>query len=173
MRNRHIYGLAREPSPYTASEELTAFSGDPSCGQEYIPTGETANTVYGTLPNGSHGSLTQTFGTVITPAYAPDGPYRRLSTIQRQYYRRLHHRPGWSVSDVFRRRNRPLECHNRLGPTGLARQGAALAASQHFGIANQTDVFLIDQNSQLEYFWVDGLTGAINGPQIIQQQQKG
>jgi hypothetical protein len=158
---------------YQAAENLTASSGSPNCGQEYIPTGETANTIYGTLPTGSHSSLTQTFGTVLPPAYAPGGPI----AVSQQF--------NDNVTDVF-----AIDRAGQLvvffasggghwssttgfGPTGLAHQGAALAASQHFGIPNQTDVFLIDQNSQLEYFWVDGLTGTINGPQVIQQQKNG
>jgi polygalacturonase len=38
-----------------------------------------------------------------------------------------------------------------------------LAASQQFGANNQTDVFLVDTNGQLNVFWVQG-EGAWNGP---------
>jgi hypothetical protein len=157
----------------TASEKLTASSGIPNCAEEYVPTGETANTIYGTLPTGAHSSLTQTFDTVIPPAYAPGGPI----AVSQQF--------NDNVTDVFTidRAGQLVaffvvggghwSATTGFGPTGLARQGAALAASQHFGIPNQTDVFLIDQNSQLQYFWINGLTGAINGPQIIRQQKNG
>jgi hypothetical protein len=54
----------------------------------------------------------------------------------------------------------------KIGPTGNAPSGAALAVSQQFGATNQTDVFLVDKNGQLNVFWVQG-TGAWNGPQKI------
>jgi hypothetical protein len=53
----------------------------------------------------------------------------------------------------------------KIGPAGLANPGCALAASQQFG-GNQTDVFLIDKNGQLNVFWVDN-AGAWNGPEKI------
>ena len=54
----------------------------------------------------------------------------------------------------------------KIGPTGLANPGAPLAASQQFGIANQTDVFVVGKNGQLNVFWVDGV-GAWGGPEGI------
>jgi hypothetical protein len=53
----------------------------------------------------------------------------------------------------------------KIGPAGNAAPGASVAASQQFGISNQTDVFLIDKNGQLNVFWVDS-AGAWNGPQV-------
>jgi hypothetical protein len=50
----------------------------------------------------------------------------------------------------------------KIGPAGLANPGSFLAASQQFGL-NQTDVFVIDKNGQLNVFWVDG-GGAWQGP---------
>ena len=50
-----------------------------------------------------------------------------------------------------------------IGEIGLAPAGASVAASQQFGASNQTDVFLIDNNGQLNVFWVQN-TGAWNGP---------
>ena len=54
----------------------------------------------------------------------------------------------------------------KIGPIGLANPGAPLAASQQFGIGNQTDVFVVGKNGQLDVFWVDG-TGAWSGPLAI------
>ena len=53
----------------------------------------------------------------------------------------------------------------KIGPAGNAAPGASVAASQQFGISNQTDVFLIDKNGQLNVFWVDS-AGVWNGPQV-------
>lgn len=50
----------------------------------------------------------------------------------------------------------------KIGPAGVASAGSFVAASQQFG-ANQTDVFLLDKNGQLNVFWVVG-EGAWNGP---------
>ena len=53
-----------------------------------------------------------------------------------------------------------------IGPAGLAPAGAPLAMSKDYGTSNQTDVFLIDNNGQLNMFWVDGI-GHWNGPKPI------
>jgi hypothetical protein len=54
--------------------------------------------------------------------------------------------------------NGPLQ----IGPPGLANPGSVIVASQHYGV-NQTDVFLVDTNGQLNVFWVVG-EGTWNGP---------
>jgi hypothetical protein len=53
----------------------------------------------------------------------------------------------------------------KIGPEGVFNPGGYLTASRQFG-ANQTDVFLVDLNGQLNVFWVEG-EGAWNGPQKI------
>ena len=52
----------------------------------------------------------------------------------------------------------------KIGPAGVASAGCMLAASQQFGL-NQTDVFLMDKNGELNIFWVDN-AGAWNGPLV-------
>lgn len=52
----------------------------------------------------------------------------------------------------------------KLGGSGLAPKGGYLAAGQQIGATNQTDVFLIDNDGQLNVFWVQGLAGGWNGP---------
>jgi len=52
----------------------------------------------------------------------------------------------------------------KIGPSGLFLPGAQVVASRQFGL-NQTDVFAVDKNGQLEVFWVG--TGAWQGPQKI------
>jgi hypothetical protein len=42
-----------------------------------------------------------------------------------------------------------------ISRTGLAPQGAALAASNQFGIPNQTDVFVVDTTGTADVLWVD------------------
>jgi len=41
-----------------------------------------------------------------------------------------------------------------ISPAGLFPPGAPLAASQQFGVPNQTDVFVVDKNGQLNVLWV-------------------
>lgn len=53
-----------------------------------------------------------------------------------------------------------------IGPKDFAVPGAPLAVSQQFGAKNQTDVFLVDKNGQLNLFWAEG-TGDWNGPKAI------
>src|ERR1035441_9846864 len=53
-----------------------------------------------------------------------------------------------------------------IGPPGIAIPGCITAASQQFGANQQTDVFLVDNNGQLNVFWVNG-AGAWAGPQKI------
>jgi hypothetical protein len=50
----------------------------------------------------------------------------------------------------------------KLGPVGLATPGCSVAASRQFGL-NQTDVFVVDKNGQLNVFWVVG-SGGWGGP---------
>jgi hypothetical protein len=50
----------------------------------------------------------------------------------------------------------PLE----IGPTGKAPSGAGLAASNQFGIPNQTDVWMVDKGGTVRVFWVAGFGGA-------------
>ncbi|MBR7839301.1 hypothetical protein KDL01_38930 [Actinospica durhamensis] len=53
-----------------------------------------------------------------------------------------------------------------IGQVGMFPPGASVAASAHYGVDNQTDVFAVDDSGQLQVFWVNG-TGAWNGPVSI------
>ena len=53
-----------------------------------------------------------------------------------------------------------------IGPHNLAHFGACMAVTQHAGIDNRTDLFLIDKDGQLNSFWVLG-PGKWNGPEAI------
>jgi len=148
---------------YSASNALTPLSQLPAGTDSTDITAETANSVYGELLNVASNSITQSFNTVLPPAYAPGGPF----AVSQQF--------GLSQTDLFAidRAGQLVVFYvveaghwnstTGLGPTGLARRGAAIAASQQFGVNNQTDVFLVGQNGQLYVFWVDG-AGAWNGP---------
>jgi len=50
-----------------------------------------------------------------------------------------------------------------ISPAGLFSPGAAVAASNQFGIPDQTDVFVVDNNGVLNVAWVNG-GGNWNGP---------
>jgi hypothetical protein len=53
-----------------------------------------------------------------------------------------------------------------ISAPGLATPGAHLAASQQFGIPNQTDVFVVDHTGTVQVLWVRG-AGIWNGPLAI------
>ncbi len=53
-----------------------------------------------------------------------------------------------------------------ISPPGVAPPGARLAASNQFGIPNQTDVFVVGTNGAVQVLWVQG-AGAWNGPLAI------
>ncbi|HEX4540133.1 MAG TPA: hypothetical protein VH112_07780, partial [Acidimicrobiales bacterium] len=53
-----------------------------------------------------------------------------------------------------------------ISPTGLAPAGAGLAASNQFGISNQTDVFVVATNGATQVMWVQG-GGNWHGPLAI------
>jgi len=50
-----------------------------------------------------------------------------------------------------------------ITPNGLATKGSSLAASNQIGIANQTDVFMVDFARTAQVVWVNG-SGPWNGP---------
>jgi hypothetical protein len=53
-----------------------------------------------------------------------------------------------------------------ISPGGVAPTGAGLAASNQFGISNQTDVFVVAVDGATRVVWVQG-AGAWNGPLAI------
>ncbi len=53
-----------------------------------------------------------------------------------------------------------------IGASGFAPGGSPVAASQRFGVANQTDVFVVDNDGQLNVFSVQG-AGTWSGPVTI------
>jgi hypothetical protein len=53
-----------------------------------------------------------------------------------------------------------------ISPTGRAEAGGHLAASQQFGDANRTDVFVVTSDGATKVLWVQG-GGSWNGPLAI------
>ena len=126
-------------------------------------TVENMNSVYGEVQADAGTTLAQSFSTGPALPFKPGGGV----AVSQQF--------GLNQTDVFsigrsgqlavfyvdgsgKWGSAPL-----LGPQGLARPGAAVAADQQFGAANQTDVFVVGQNGQLNVFWVE-TAGAWQGP---------
>ena len=152
---------------YTASSPLTVSSEDPQCTtDEKTFTSETANSVYAALLAGPSQTITQAFDIEIPSAYAPGIAF----AVSQQF--------GLDQTDLFAVDSRGQlavfsargeghwQSSKSKGPVGFARPGAALAASAHFGVDKQTDVFLVDQNSQLNVFSAVG-PGDWQGPKAI------
>jgi hypothetical protein len=55
----------------------------------------------------------------------------------------------------------------KIGAAGFAPPGARVAASQQYGLAGQTDVFLVDNTGQLNVFWIEGASNVWKGPRAI------
>jgi len=149
---------------YSAKSRLTVLSQQPACiAARNVFTMEQANSTYGELPASPSNQITQSFGAAAQPLYTPGGSLavsRQFGTEQTSLF--AVSRNGRLGVFYVQGKGRWKQA-GELGPIGLARAGAAVAASQQFGAKNQTDVFVIGQNGQLNVFWVQG-AGAWNGP---------
>ncbi len=152
---------------YTASSPLYVANKDPNCtASRSTFTMESSNCVYASLLLGPSKTITQTFDTEAPHLFQPGKRF----AISQQFGRNqtdLFAIDGLGQLGVFYsfesghwRSSKPL------GAEGMADPGAPVAASQHFGIDNQTDVFLVDQNGELNVFWISA-DGAWSGPQAI------
>jgi hypothetical protein len=97
------------------------------------------------FPSGGHLSASQQFGLNQTDVFAVDTK-GQLNVVW------VDNAGAWQGPGT-------------IGPAGIANSGAPLATSQQFGSGNQTDVFLLDNNGQVNVFWVDN-AGAWNGPLV-------
>ena len=148
---------------YTSATPLTVLNKHPEgMAAPGIITAEWANTVYSELPAGPALRFAQTFDTVKAPAFQPGGPFavsRRFDADRTDLF-------VVSVSGrlvVFSSNGAARwERSGGHGPVNMARPGTSIAATKRFGVDNQTGVFLIAQNGQLQAFWV-GPNG-VNGP---------
>jgi hypothetical protein len=152
---------------YTAAEPLYALSQEPQNAQDPLGqddfTLETANTAYSQLTANPAQTIAQGFSVKPLPPYVPGS-----SLVASQQF-------GADQTDVF-----AIDRAGQLvvfyaagagrwnstigfGPTGLARRNAALAVAQHQGVPDQTDVFLVAQNGQLNVFSVSA-SGTVSGP---------
>ena len=149
---------------YSAKSPLTVLNDAPACaGARGTVTLEQANSAYGELPATPSVNITQSFGMTVLPLYTPGGPVavsRQFGTDQTSVF--AASRTG-QVGVFSVQGKGHWKQTSALGPIGLAHPNAAIAVSQQFGAKNQTDVFLIAQNGQLNVFWAQG-AGAWNGP---------
>jgi hypothetical protein len=149
---------------YTASNALTALSKLPSgTDASDTITAETTNSAYGELPEGASTSIVQSFTAIDPGAYAPGGPFavsQQFGANQTDFF--AIDRAGQFVV-FYVEGSGHWSATTGLGPTGFAKRGAVLAATQQFGAANQTNVFLVDQRGQLSVFWTEH-GGGWNGP---------
>jgi hypothetical protein len=159
---------------YNAAQPLTAVTQLPTwTGAQTIPsTGETANSVYGDLVAGPDNSFAQPFATC---GYTPGGRLAASQQFGDPNRTNLYAIGSSGQLTMFNvEGGGQWYWHNPIGPTTFppfdppfAPPGAALAASQGFGIADQTDVFVIDNTGQLNWFWCDNGTTGWTGPQQI------
>jgi len=101
----------------------------------------------GIFPKGAHIAVSQHFGADQTDVFLVD-KHGQLNMFW------VQGAGNWNKESVV------------ISPKDFAVPGAPLAASQQFGVKNQTDVFLVDKNGQLNLFWAAG-AGDWNGPKAI------
>ena len=149
---------------YASTQPLTALSARPDgLAAPGIITAEWANTVYGELPVGPAHRFTQTFDTIKAPGFQAGAPFvvsRRFGADQTDLFAvsvsgklevfSVSGAGHWQRSDGY-------------GPVDMAHPATAIAASERFGAGNQTGVFLVAQNGQLQAFWIgpNGVDGPI------------
>jgi hypothetical protein len=147
---------------YAATSPLTVKNNHPAgTSAEHIVTGEQANTVYGELDARPGRRFTQTLVAAQTPTFRPGGAFavsRRSDAEQTALFAISisGQLVMFSVDGAGRWKQSP-----RHGPVNMALPQSAIAVSKRFGVDGQTGVFLIDQNGQLQAFWLDakGMTG--------------
>src|SRR5207302_4393398 len=160
---------------YTATaQDLT----DPAHGGQTASSGASPITVTG-LTNGDSYTLSVT-ATNAKGAGPPSGPSNAV-TPSASTAQPVVSSPQFGVpnqTDVFRvAGNGAAEVfwvdgsgtfHGPLAISapGVAPPGAHLATSQQFGVPNQTDVFVVDNNGATQVLWVDG-GGRWGGPLAI------
>jgi hypothetical protein len=158
---------------YTASSPLTVMNNKPACcAAQGVFTAETANCAYGTLFAGPSQAVTQSFDTVPPSPYPP-GAALAVSPLFGTTQTALFAVTGFGQLGEFDLQgDGRWHSTNPKGPQGMARPGAAVAVSRHFGVDNQTDVLLFDQNGHLNVF--SAKNGANwTGPQTIRPGNAG
>ncbi|MGC1761305.1 MAG: hypothetical protein WA742_18300 [Candidatus Cybelea sp.] len=147
---------------YTATSELYVMREQPTwASYQGGHTEEQSNAAYGELPPGPSSSIVQPF---TTPR--PFWPGGSLAATQRH---------GANETDVFAvgANGRPhlfsvqgggnWTGPTPIGPTDVAGVVALLAVSEQFGAGDQTDLFLVGLNGQLQVYWAKS-TGGYHGP---------
>lgn len=148
---------------YSATSSLTVLNKHPA-GTSAV-TLEQANTVYGELDAGPSFQFTQTFGATQTPMFRPGGAFavsRRFDANETALFAISisGQLVVFSVDSAGHWKQSP-----GYGPVSMASPNCAIAASKKVGVDDQTGVFLVDQNGQLQAFWLDA-KGA-NGPMPV------
>ncbi len=152
---------------YAATSSLTVLSKKPVCvAGQGIDTAETANSVYGALPAGPSKSISQSFATLMLNPYSVGGPFAVAQQVGADQTDLFVVNSMGQLVVFYVQNNTHWSVSKPKGPAGMTIPGAAVAVTPHFGVPNRTDVFVVDQERQLNLFWVDGL-GEWNGPQPI------
>jgi hypothetical protein len=172
-----VYGFLKSGAAkltYSAATPLTVLKGHPEgLAAPNTVTAESANTVYSEMPPGPAKSLVQMLSTIKAPAFRPGAPFAvsrafdadrtDLFAISVSGQLMIFSADGagrWQKSEGY-------------GPINMAQPNTAIAGVKRFGTENQTGVFLVDQEGQLQTFWVTakGVEGPIAvGPKDFAQR---
>ncbi len=152
---------------YAASSPLYVANKDPQCtAARSIITAESGNSVYAPLFAGPSKTITQSFDIEIPHPYQPGNRFAVSQQFGRNQTDLFAIDNAGQLGIFYILENGHWHSSKPIGPVGLARPNAAVAVSQQFGVEDQTDVFLVDQNGQLNMFWVTD-SGDWSGPKKI------
>ena len=148
---------------YSATSPLTVVSNQPAgTAARGVITAEQANAVFGALDAGPSRQFRQTFVAAQTPRFRPGGAFavsQRFGTNQTAIFAVsiAGQLVMYSVDRFARWQQSP-----GYGPVNMAPPYSPVAVSQRFGVSDQTGVYLIGQDGQLQTFWVDAKS--VTGP---------
>lgn len=146
-------------------EPLTAWAKPPDGLVTTDGTGETANTVYGPLPDHAANEFVQTFGLSYPPTYAPGACVTLPDPTLLMRNDAFVVDAGGYVVDFSRAASGTWTSSRLPGSPGLLPSYAALAACQHDELA-RVDLFAVSQNANLCVYSTDA-TGAWLGPTAL------
>jgi len=156
----------------SALQPLTALPNQPAPSWVEFKGGtyETANSVYADMQSADSYTLAQPFAVVTYTPGQPLAATRQFGTTNRTNVFAVG--STGQLTLFYVEDSGVWSGHTPIGPgsfpptgSAFAPPGAQLAVSQQFGLANRTDIFVVDNTGKLNFFYCDnGDTAGWQGP---------
>ena len=151
---------------YKASVPITVHNRHPrDISSEGTFTAETSNVIYGRLEAGPGTEFTQTFEATDKPIFRPGGAFALSHSLDAEqtdlYVTSVEGQLVMFSAKAGRRWTRV----GAYGPIDMTTLHCPIAVAQRFGTDNQTGIFLVDQNEQLQVLVAS--PGGVTGPRSI------